>query len=65
MTYDMILIMPRCGILMILYDDIYFFHDDIYEDVTLVLQVLPMLYDDVYIATRPIWTDLERGRIWA
>ena len=24
-----------------------------------------MLYDDDYVATRPIWMDLEKGRIWA
>ena len=60
-----------------LVDDAMRWHDDVNKFIyhfymmtymrvfTLFLWVLLVFYSDDYVATRPIWTDLEKGHIWA
>ena len=60
------------------FDDATMWHDyiDIYYKfyLTIYIRVSTLIffgfsperfYDDDYVATRPLWTDLWRGRIWA
>ena len=61
--YDLVLMTPQCGMTMLI--NIYDFYKMIHMRVcTLVLRGLPVLYGDDFVATRPLWTDLWRGRIW-
>ena len=45
---------------------IYVLYDDSYEgSYPSFMGFHPGFYDDNYVATRPLWTDLWKDRIWA
>ena len=67
-NYDLVLMTPRCGMIMMIYiyTYIHVLYDSSYEGYHPGFMGFHLgFYDDDYVAMRPLWTDLWKGRIWA
>ena len=56
---DLVLMTPRCGMIMLIYIYMCVLYDDSYECFYPSFTSFYLgFYDDDYVTTRPLWTDL-------